>query len=199
MCLSGSQFPNQGSNPCHLPMPLTQALHPCSLQGNAESQPLDHQESLFFFFWSSFSTPHYLNQLRLSPESLPQDRGGLGCEESSCNEGDLGLITGLGRFPGRGHDNPLQYSCMENSHGQRSLAGYGPWGCKESDTNEATQHIAHSSSIQDREGLSSIQPVLVDQVASSPPISHSITCVLSLYSVAMCGAIDSFFVISCIF
>ena len=29
-----------------------------------------------------------------------------------------------------------QYSCLENSHGQRSLAGYGPWGCKESDTVE---------------------------------------------------------------
>ena len=29
-----------------------------------------------------------------------------------------------------------QYSCLENSHGQRSLAGYSPWGCKESDTME---------------------------------------------------------------
>ena len=120
--------------PCPLPKPFTHA--PCR-----GMQSLSHwttRKVFFFFFWSSFSTPHYLNQLRLSPESLPQDRGGLGCEESSCNEGDLGLITGLGRFPGRGHDNPLQYSCMENSHGQRSLAGYGPWGCKESDTNEAT-------------------------------------------------------------
>ena len=33
-----------------------------------------------------------------------------------------------------GHGNPLQYSCLENSHGQRFLAGYSPWGCKESDT-----------------------------------------------------------------
>jgi len=29
-----------------------------------------------------------------------------------------------------------QYSCLENSHGQRSLAGYSPWGCKESDMME---------------------------------------------------------------
>ena len=29
--------------------------------------------------------------------------------------------------------NPLQYSCLENPHGQGSLAGYSPWGCKESD------------------------------------------------------------------
>ena len=29
--------------------------------------------------------------------------------------------------PGGGHGNPLQYSCLENPRGQRSLAGYGPW------------------------------------------------------------------------
>ena len=57
-------------------------------------------------------------------------------KESSCNEGDLGLIPGLGRFPGGGHGNPLQYSCLENPHGQRSLAAYRPWSHKESDTTE---------------------------------------------------------------
>ena len=36
-------------------------------------------------------------------------------EESACNEGDPGLIPGLGGSPGRGHGNPLQYSCLENS------------------------------------------------------------------------------------
>ena len=35
--------------------------------------------------------------------------------------------------PGGGHGNPLQDSCLENPHGQRSLAGYSPWGRKESD------------------------------------------------------------------
>ena len=35
-------------------------------------------------------------------------------KESSCNEGDLGLIAGLGRFPAEGNGNPLQYSCLEN-------------------------------------------------------------------------------------
>ena len=49
---------------------------------------------------------------------------------------DSGLIPGLGRFPGGRHGNPLQYSWLENSHGQRSLEGYHPWGCKESDTTE---------------------------------------------------------------
>ena len=33
---------------------------------------------------------------------------------SACNEGDLGLIPGLGRSPGEGNGNPLQYSCLEN-------------------------------------------------------------------------------------
>ena len=35
-------------------------------------------------------------------------------KESACNAGDPGLIPGLGRSPGEGNDNPLQYSCLEN-------------------------------------------------------------------------------------
>ena len=50
--------------------------------------------------------------------------------------GDLGLISGLGRSPGGGNGNPLQYSCLENPHGQVSLASYSPWGHKDSDTTE---------------------------------------------------------------
>ena len=42
-------------------------------------------------------------------------------------------FPGLGRSPGGGHGNPLQYSCLENPHGQRNLAGYSPWGRKELD------------------------------------------------------------------
>ena len=34
---------------------------------------------------------------------------------SACNAGDLGSIRGLGRSPGEGNGNPLQYSCLENS------------------------------------------------------------------------------------
>ena len=41
--------------------------------------------------------------------------GGSDSKESSCNAGDLGSIPGLGRSPGEGNDNPLQYSCLENS------------------------------------------------------------------------------------
>ena len=54
----------------------------------------------------------------------------------ACNAGDLGLIPGVGRPPGGGHGNPLQCSRLENPHGLRNLAGYSPWGCKESDTSE---------------------------------------------------------------
>ena len=43
-------------------------------------------------------------------------------KESACNAGDLGSILGLERLPGGGHSNPLQYSCLNNPHGQRSLA-----------------------------------------------------------------------------
>ena len=51
-------------------------------------------------------------------------------KKSACNAGDLGSILGLGRSPRSEHGNPLQYSCLENSHGQRSLMGYSPWGCR---------------------------------------------------------------------
>ena len=60
--------------------------------------------------------------------------------ESACNAGDLGSIPGLGRSPGWGHGNPLQYTCLENPYEQRSLAGRSPWGCKESDNDWVTKH-----------------------------------------------------------
>ena len=47
-------------------------------------------------------------------------------KESACNVGDLGSIPGLRRSHGRGHGNPLQYSCLKNPHRQRP-AGYNPW------------------------------------------------------------------------
>ena len=70
--------------------------------------------------------------------------GGSDGKESACSVGDLGSIPGLGRSPGAGHGNTLQYSCLENPHGQRNLAGYSSWGHKELDTTErlsTAQHI----------------------------------------------------------
>ena len=54
------------------------------------------------------------------------------------NAGDVGSIPGSGWFPGKGNGNPLQDSCLENPMDRRSLEGYSAWGCKESDTTEAT-------------------------------------------------------------
>ena len=45
----------------------------------------------------------------------------------------LGLTPGSGKSPGVGNGSPLQYSCLENPHGQRRLAGYSPWVRKELD------------------------------------------------------------------
>ena len=55
------------------------------------------------------------SQVALVIENLPANAG---------NIRDMGLIPGSGRSPGGGHGNPLQYSCPESPHGQRSLAGY---------------------------------------------------------------------------
>ena len=57
-------------------------------------------------------------------------------KESACSAVDLGLIPGLGRSPGGEQCNPIQYSCLENPHGQRRLEGYSLQGYKESDTTE---------------------------------------------------------------
>ena len=54
---------------------------------------------------------------------------------SASNAGDLGSIPGLGRSPGKGNGNPLQYSCLENPM-DVTLVGYSPRGRKESDTTE---------------------------------------------------------------
>ena len=61
--------------------------------------------------------------------------GGSDGKESACNAGDLGLISELGRFPGEGHNNLLVFLPRE-SHGQRSQAGYSPWGHKEPEMTE---------------------------------------------------------------
>ena len=56
--------------------------------------------------------------LALAPLGLPCGSAG---KESACHVGHLGSIPGLGRSPGEGHGKPLQYSCLENLQGQRSL------------------------------------------------------------------------------
>ena len=57
-------------------------------------------------------------------------------KESTYSVRDLDLIPGLGRSPGEGNGNPLQYSCLENPHGQRSLVGCSSRSHKELDMTE---------------------------------------------------------------
>ena len=57
-------------------------------------------------------------------------------KNASANAGDASLIPRFVRSSGEGNGNPLQYSCLENPHYQRSLEGYSPWGCKELDMTE---------------------------------------------------------------
>ena len=74
--------------------------------------------------------PVKANDLRDSGSTL----GGSVGKECASNARDLSSIPGWGRSPEGGNGNPLHYSCLENPHGQRSLAGYNLWGRKESDT-----------------------------------------------------------------
>ena len=59
----------------------------------------------------------WASQVALVEKNLPTNAGDIK---------DVGLIPGLGRSPGGGHGNPLQYFCLKNPHGQRSLVGYSP-------------------------------------------------------------------------
>ena len=86
--------------------------------------------------WNVAWDSNHLARLKPAPKAIQGFPGGSDGKGSACNTGDLGLIPGSGRSPGEGHSNPFQYSCLENPHGQRSLAGYSPGGCKESDMTE---------------------------------------------------------------
>ena len=66
--------------------------------------------------------------------------GGSVVKSLPTNAEDEGSVLGPGRSPREGNGTPLQYSCLENPHGWRSLVGYSPWGCKELDMTEQLNH-----------------------------------------------------------
>ena len=70
--------------------------------------------------------------------------GGSVSKESACNVGELGSIPGLGRSHGGGNGNSLQYSSLENPHGQRGLMGYYPWHHTQLDVTERLSTALHS-------------------------------------------------------
>ena len=92
--------------------------------------------------------------------------GGSDGKESSCNAGDLDSVPRLGRSPGGGHGNQLQYSCLENPYGQRSLAGYSPWGHKELDMTEGLT-TAHRNLLY---GISQVVLVVKNPLANAGDI-----------------------------
>ena len=59
---------------------------------------------------------------------------------------DAGSVPRWGRSPGEGKGNPLQYFHGE-FHGQKTLAGYSPWGCKESDMTERALKHTHTRAL----------------------------------------------------
>ena len=67
----------------------------------------------------------------------------LSSKESTCNAGEMSSIPELGRSPGERNGNPLQYSCLENPHGQKSLEGCSLWRRKELDTTEWLSTASH--------------------------------------------------------
>ena len=81
-------------------------------------------------------------------------------KDSACNVGDLGSIPGSGRFPGRGHGNPLQYSCLENPMDR------GAWwatvhGSTESDTTEQLSISKRTVALQGISPTQGSNPVLL--------------------------------------
>ena len=96
--------------------PLLGELRSCISCGMAKKQK-------FFLTHRQHFRTLFLNYTCISLTCFP---GGSDSKESACNARDLGSIPGLGRSPGGGHGNPLQDSCLENSHRQRSLASYSP-------------------------------------------------------------------------
>ena len=92
--------------------------------------PFGHQFPHMWFLLSSFpSSIHALLHSRIYSKSLWLIHftqqfmgfpGGSDGKESACNAGDLGSISGLGRSPGEGNGNPLQYSGLENSMDRRA-------------------------------------------------------------------------------
>ena len=81
-----------------------------------------------------------LGQKKVKTEGIWGFPDGSVGKESTCNAGnpgDVGLIPGMGRSPGEGNGNPLQYSCLENPMDGGAMKGcYSPWGRKESDMTE---------------------------------------------------------------
>ena len=122
---SPGDFPNPGIKP------QSPTLQAGSLPSEPPGKSVQLQELLFAYpllfpighYRISSRVPHVILQVLISclfyilqcVYGLPDGSDG---QEPTCNAGDPGLIPGLGRSPGGGHGNPLQYSCLENPHAE---------------------------------------------------------------------------------
>ena len=95
--------PQHARPPCPLPTPR---VYPNSCPSSQRCHPAISSQSL-----------------RIKTSEIWSFPRGSDSKESTRNAGVLGSIPRLGRCPGGGHGNPLQYSCLENPHGQRNPAG----------------------------------------------------------------------------
>ena len=74
--------------------------------------------------------------------------GGASGKEPSCQCGRCGFDPCIGKIPWRKAWQPTSVFLPGESHGQRSLVGYSPYGRKESDTTEVTQHAHTHATVQ---------------------------------------------------
>ena len=95
-------------------------------------------------------------------------------KESTCNVGDLGSIPGLGRSPGGGHGNPLQYSCLENPHGTEALGWLQSVG---------SQRVRHHTAQHSKE----LVP-LTSEVHEKGPFCFENRQKISLYIITVLGS-----------
>ena len=112
-----------------------------SVQDSQESSPTPQFKSIKSIHFSALS---FLYSPTLT--SIQGSSCGSVVKNLPTNAGDardLGSIPGSASSPGEGNGNPLQYSCLGKSHGQRSQAGYSPRGHKrvEHDLVTKQQHI----------------------------------------------------------
>ena len=109
---------------------------------------------------SPANSAHVYDQYLISPNLVSKNRvqfkllflrlkrgsrwlGGKEPAANAAGTGEAGSTPGSGRSPGGGDDNPLQYSCLEKFHGQKSLVGCRPWGCRVRHTQHARKHASY--------------------------------------------------------
>ena len=111
----------------------------------------EHKDSNFSTFWPTLlicclfdnSHPNRGEVILICSSIMISWASQVAQQGSYSNAGDPSSIPGWRRSPGGGHGNPLQYSCLENPHGQRSLAGYSSWSHKEMDMTERSSTAQH--------------------------------------------------------